>query len=274
MGTVPFQVTVFGAGQVGRALAKAARAHAIHCHLYGFRRGLPRALPPTDLLLICVRDGQIHAVVDALRRRALGPRMVIAHVSGLLGPEVLQPLAPQVLGVGQLHPFCSIRSFGHFRHFKGVHFLGSGTSSTKKTLKKLVRRLGGKFVDGDSIERTRYHLAAALLANGSVALMHAAARLLESSGIPRKLAPKMLLELERSVLCNLERVGIQAALTGPVRRGDTGTIRRHLEQCQRVDTTTNDLYRSLVLSQLEIAKELGELEPTLIRKLKRLAVTT
>jgi predicted short-subunit dehydrogenase-like oxidoreductase (DUF2520 family) len=270
MGPVPIDVTLVGAGQVGRAFAKALRAHAIPHELMPFRRGLRRRRLATELILICVRDGQIPEVVDSLAHFRLGPRTVVAHVSGLLAPDVLHPLRPYCRGVGQLHPFCSIRSVGHARDFAGVFFLGAGDRAAQATLRRLVRMLDARFLRGDAVDRDRYHVAAALLANGTVALLDSASRLLTQARIVPAVGRRMLLELERSVLDNVSRLGLDAALTGPVRRGDIDTLRQHLAVLDDEDPSTRGLYRSLVRSQIEIVRELGELEPNVLRRLQRL----
>lgn len=270
MGSVPPHVTLIGAGQVGRALSTALRAQSVPHRILPFRRGLPRRPIPTDLVLLCVRDGQIPAAVERLIRHRWGATAVIAHVSGLLGLDVLSPLAAHCRGIGSLHPFSSIRALRPGRGFAGTYFVGDGNRIAMAMLRRLVGLLGGQFVRGSEIDRAKYHLAAALLANGSVALLHAAAQLLVQSGIPGGIGRKMLLELQRSVLHNVEKLGIEAALTGPVRRGDEGSLARHLEQLQDTDRATRELYRSLVRSQLDIVRGLGELAPRDIRRLSRI----
>jgi predicted short-subunit dehydrogenase-like oxidoreductase (DUF2520 family) len=270
MGPVPIDVTLIGAGQVGRAFAKALRAHAIPHRLVPLRRGLrPRTLA-SELILICVRDGQIPDVVESLGHFRFGTRTVVAHVSGLLAPDVLLPLRPNCRGIGQLHPFCSIRSVGHARNFAGTFFLGAGDKAAQATLRRFVRMLGATFVPGDAVDRTRYHLAASLLANGTVALLHSASRILIGAKIRSAVGRAMLLELEHSVLHNVDRLGLDAALTGPVRRGDIGTLRQHLAVLDAEPPSTRRLYRGIVQSQIDIVRGLGELEPKVLRRLQRL----
>jgi predicted short-subunit dehydrogenase-like oxidoreductase (DUF2520 family) len=270
MGPVPLHVTLFGAGQVGRALSKALAARGIAHRLLPFRRGLPARARTTELILICVRDGQIPEAARALAGNRLAAGAVVAHVSGLLGPDVLSPLEPNCRAIGQLHPFVSIRSIGHAHDFAGAYFLGDGNRAALATLRRFVRLLGGQFVKGDGVERARYHLAAALLANGSVALFHVASQLLTEAGVRGAVGRKMLLELEYSVLENSAKLGLEAALTGPVRRGDLATIRQHFALLSGKSATTRELYRSLVRSQLEIVRGLGELDARALRRLMRL----
>lgn len=270
MGAVPPHVSLIGAGQVGRALGKALSARGIaHC-LLPLRRGLPSRVRATDLILICVRDGQIPTVVRELTGSRLAAGAVVAHVSGLLGRAALAPLEPHCRGVGQLHPFVSIRSIGHARDFAGVYFLGDGDKIALAMLRRLVRLLGGQFVNGERIDRARYHLAATLLANGSVALLHVASQLLAQAGIGGNTGRKMLLELGHSVLDNARRLGLDVALTGPVRRGDVGTIQQHLALLQGEAPSIDALYRCLARTQLDMVRGLGELDARTIRRLARI----
>ncbi len=273
MGAVPPHVSLIGAGQVGRALARALGARGIaHC-LLPLRRGLPSRAHATDLILICVRDGQIPLVVRELTGSRLASGAVVAHVSGLLGPSALAPLERHCRAVGQLHPFVSIRSIGHARDFVGVYFLGDGNKLALATLRRFVRLIGGQFVNGERIDRARYHLAAALLANGSAALLHVALQQLTQAGVRAGTGRKMLLELGHSVLHNAGRLGLEVALTGPVRRGDVGTIQQHLALLQGESPSTHALYRCLARTQLDIVRGLGELDTRTIRRLARLIRT-
>jgi len=270
MGTIPLHVTLIGAGQVGRAFSKALKARG-HAHrLLSLRRGLPERMRSTDLVLICVRDGQIPAVARSLTGAQWAAAAVVAHVSGVLGVDALAALRPHCRAIGQLHPFLSIRSIGHVRDFTGAYFLGDGDRTATTSLRRFVGLLGARFVSGHGIDRSRYHLAAAVVANGSVALLAVARGLLVAAGVEPNLAEKMLLELEHSVLHNAARLGVQAALTGPVRRGDTQTVRRHLALLADTEPATKALYLSLLRSQLDIVRSLGELEARELRGLTRL----
>lgn len=273
MGNLPLRVTLIGAGQVGRAVAKALRFRGIPHRLLAFRRGLPRDLPGANLILLTVRDSQIEVVARAMLERTFDPRSIVAHVSGPLGPEVLAPIRGKCRGLGQLHPFSSIRGSGHPNHFARVHFMVAGDPQARLVLRRLVRQLDGIAIDGTSVDRARYHLAAALLANGTIALLHEACELLVRAGIPPRRVTRMVIDLEQSVLGNVSVSGIDAALTGPVRRGDVSTVRAHLQLLGHRDAATRNLYRDLVLSQLDIVSGLGELNVRQLRQLKRLLGT-
>jgi predicted short-subunit dehydrogenase-like oxidoreductase (DUF2520 family) len=268
MAPVPKHVTILGSGKAGTAFARALREAGVAHSKHAYRRPWPKRFDDTDLILICVRDAQIKPLGEALARIPLNPNCVAIHVSGAVGPEGLATLLPHCRGIGQLHPFVSIAAKAPSDIFKGAYFLAAGTASAKREMRWLTRQLHGHWVSGDNIDRARYHLSAALFANGSVALLSEAVRLLSETGVQPRIAVRMLTSLGQSVFANARRLGAERALTGPVRRGDVETLRRHL-QILEASPERLALYRHLVAAQLSIVDELGELSTAERRRVRR-----
>jgi predicted short-subunit dehydrogenase-like oxidoreductase (DUF2520 family) len=111
------------------------------------------------------------------------------------------------------------------------------------------------------LDKVAYHAAAGLVANGAAALAAAGTELLVRASVPRGVAVKMLGPLLRSVADNVERLGLPAALTGPVRRGDAKAVERHHAVIQNRCPDLVPLYRALVAAQLPLARELAEADP-------------
>jgi predicted short-subunit dehydrogenase-like oxidoreductase (DUF2520 family) len=264
------KVLLIGQGQVGRALSSAFRARRIDHQLLPYRAALPRPLPKVDVVLICTRDGQIHHAVKQLILSKLPPNAVVAHLAGALGPDVLAPLKPYCLGVAQMHPYCSILSIGHSRAFREVPFVVSGDRGAVTRIRQLLTLLEARAIVVKSIDRTLYHLSAALLANGTVALLSHADRLLTAAGLSKRVRPQLLEGLLESVRHNVRSLGPLKALTGPVRRGDVATLERHLALLSRLKGGTKTLYQGVIAAQLDLVKELGELTPVEQRKLRTL----
>lgn len=269
MGTVPLSVTLIGKGQVGQSLARALRRSGARPRVFALRAGLPRRIGEPDLILVCVRDRQIQEVVNWLRHHRLAKNTVVAHVSGVTSAEALKELRPYCRAIAQCHPFRSIRAAVP-TSFEGAYFLVSGDRAAFGILRRVARLLGSKIVDGRDVDLAKYHLSAALLANGGMALLHAACRILVQSGVESETALKMMADLQSSVLGNVLHCGIEAALTGPVRRGDTETLRSHLGVLARLDRGTLDVYHALTRAQIAIVQRLGELDPAVIARLKRM----
>jgi predicted short-subunit dehydrogenase-like oxidoreductase (DUF2520 family) len=100
-----------------------------------------------------------------------------------------------------------------------------------------------------------------------VALEWTAAGLLGRAGIGPDAAAEALLPLVQGTLQNVKSLGLEKALTGPVLRGDEGTVRRHLEAL-RSDPGARKIYVDLSRRVLELASKRG-LPPGKVRALKR-----
>jgi predicted short-subunit dehydrogenase-like oxidoreductase (DUF2520 family) len=92
-------------------------------------------------------------------------------------------------------------------------------------VERLAISLGMRPFRVDDADRVAYHAAATVASNHLVALLGQAARLADAAGVP----PAALLPLVYATLENVETLGPESALTGPVARGDVDTVRRHLD---------------------------------------------
>jgi predicted short-subunit dehydrogenase-like oxidoreductase (DUF2520 family) len=198
-------IAIVGDGRLGRALASAMRAPAPEARGY--------AGADADVVLLCVPDGQIAAAAAAI---APGP--LVGHCSGATGLDVLAPHE----GFG-LHPLMTVTR-------AGASFAGAGCAVAGTTPRALefARRLGlslgmRPFEIGDE-DRVAYHAAASMASNFLVTLESAAARVAATAGVEREL----LVPLVRAAV-EAWAVEGDASLTGPIARGDEGTVARHRE---------------------------------------------
>jgi predicted short-subunit dehydrogenase-like oxidoreductase (DUF2520 family) len=106
----------------------------------------------------------------------------------------------------------------------------------------------------DPSAKPLYHAGAVFSANYATALVGVAERLGRRAGVPADIAARMYLPLLAGAARNVLDFGTAAALTGPIRRGDVGTIRAHLAA---LPTDVRPLYRLLGLAALELAREAG-----------------
>lgn len=250
---------ILGAGKVGRSLARAARRAEHQVTVRGWRRGLPSKPIDCDLLLLTVRDGQVETAARVLaERRLVPPTSVVAHASGVLGPEVLAPLRAVGTKVAQLHPMISFADARHPPALGGGHALVRGDARAVREVSRFCRSVGLVPRSWREIDPQLYHATAALLANGGCALAAVGAELLERGGAPAADIPKVLGPLLRSVADNIEALGLPEALTGPVRRGGVGTIQAHLEALRTEAPEHLDLYRAVARAQLPLATKLQD----------------
>jgi len=109
-----------------------------------------------------------------------------------------------------------------------------------------------------SADKPLYHAAAVIVSNYTVALSALAERLALAAGIPAEAAGRIFLPLLEGTWRNLEMRGSTDALTGPIVRGDAGTVRAHL---QALDEEAKRLYAVMGLEALKVARKGGLSEP-------------
>jgi predicted short-subunit dehydrogenase-like oxidoreductase (DUF2520 family) len=114
--------------------------------------------------------------------------------------------------------------------------------------------LGGRPLVIAPSARPLYHAAAVVGSNYLVALAAAASRMLGEAGVEEADTLPALLPLMRGTLDNIERLGVSAALTGPIARGDADTVRLHLARLSAADRV---LYCGLGLELLRLARASG-----------------
>jgi predicted short-subunit dehydrogenase-like oxidoreductase (DUF2520 family) len=116
--------------------------------------------------------------------------------------------------------------------------------------------LGGTGTDV-AFAKAAHHAAAVLAAGGFVALLDAITELARVPGMDQATAVEVYGSLVRQGLANTAALGIDAALTGPVPRGDAGTMRAHLEAIAAVAPDVRETYLALARRQLVIAGRRG-----------------
>ena len=209
------------------------------------------------VVVLAVRDGEVEGVADALVE-VLAPTCVVLHTAGALGVDALEVLRHAGLHVGKAHPLAAFASARRGPSLAGVSLVIEGDRAAVREARGLARALGMRAVVAMRTDATRYHAAAALLANGAAALAAHASKVFAAAGIPEASRSRMLGGLRRTVADNVAALGPDAALSGPVRRGDAPTIARHLASLRDVGSEVRALYAALVAAQLPIARSIGE----------------
>ncbi|HEV2034932.1 MAG TPA: DUF2520 domain-containing protein [Candidatus Dormibacteraeota bacterium] len=274
---------VAGRGNLGRSLTRALRAAGRRVTLVRARTGiqaLARSLEskPGALVLLTVPDGAIASVAAklAVAGAAIPRSVAFVHLSGALGLGSLESLRDRH-PVGSFHPLQSFPEPRPPDAFRGIVVAVDGTTaSLQRRLGALARDIGAKPRRVDDSQRALYHAAAVFASNYLVALLGEAVGLLEQAGWSKGEATAALVRLSEGALLSVSRRGPTAALTGPIRRGDVETVRRHLVALAEIDSRRGarkvarrtDLYRMLGSIALEGAKEAG-LEPAAAERVSR-----
>jgi predicted short-subunit dehydrogenase-like oxidoreductase (DUF2520 family) len=259
-------VVIIGAGRAGRALALAlTRAH-VAVHVCSRRpTGLPEAitcslepwtaaLEGADLVLVAVPDDAIPVVAARLRDAPLS-RAVVLHCSGLRDRTALAPLEGRTRGLGSFHPLQTLAGDSEAAGRLSAAFaVLEGDAVAVAAGRELASRLGMRALEIASARKPLYHAAAVMISNYTVALAAVGERLATEAGVPAEAAGRIFLPLLEGTLRNLELLGTTTALTGPIQRGDLGSVRAHLAA---LDAATAKLYSVLGLEALKVAREAG-----------------
>jgi predicted short-subunit dehydrogenase-like oxidoreductase (DUF2520 family) len=113
-----------------------------------------------------------------------------------------------------------------------------------------------------------YHAGAVMACNYQMTLVDAALELMEVAGIRRDAALEALGPILRATTENILTCGPEQALTGPIRRGDAGTIARHLAALENASPGTRQLYVAAGLRTITVAERAG-LEPSAVREVAK-----
>jgi predicted short-subunit dehydrogenase-like oxidoreductase (DUF2520 family) len=125
-------------------------------------------------------------------------------------------------------------------------------------LKELAHLLNGSWVELRAGDKVLYHAAAVFACNYLVTLVKLAVDLWKDFGVSSKEATRALLPLLRGTLNNIDSIGLPSCLTGPVARGDLGTIERHLRALDARKPSLLTTYKELGLQTIPIALAKGK----------------
>lgn len=270
-----------GAGQVGRVLGKLfagagafavqdvlTRSEATALDALGFMGG-GRAAPGYDGLraadawMLAVGDDQIAPVCEALAQRGLLDGALVFHCSGAKSSSELDAARLRGAAVASVHP---VRSFADpaavAADFAGTFCGVEGDAAALDQLLPALEAIGARPVAIDAAAKTVYHAASVFASNYLVTVMDAALRAYQAAGIPEPVARELARPLATEALANVFRIGPEAALTGPVARGDMATVARQQAAVEAWDAPTGRLYAGLVDATVGLAdRKHGRMPP-------------
>ncbi len=237
-------VFIVGAGAVGRSLARALAAGGVT---------VSEDRDAAGTVLLAVPDDQVSIV--AAEAAALGlahGHQVWLHCAGRFGAEALDPVEPRVAGIGAFHPAFVFPAGRETSLPPGVRFGVDCRGAALERTAELAAALGGAIVEVPASARAAYHAAAVLASNCVVALLAAARDALAGSGVPPGEAEALLAVLAGGATRSVSELGAEAALTGPVRRGDEKAVAAHLAALDAAPDA-RALYVALSRSALALA---------------------
>ena len=210
----------------------------------------------SDLVFITTPDSIIPAVVKEVRWR---PGQSVVHCSGADSTDILEPAKTAGAVTGCFHPLQTLAGINEaVDNIPGSTFTIEAEPPILGTLQDMATAVGGYWIELKSSDKAAYHAAAVIACNYLVTLVKSATDLWQTFSIPPAQATQALLPLLRGTLNNLENIGIPQCLTGPIARGDTGTIKKHLATLQKAAPSLLPVYRELGLQTIPIAVAKGK----------------
>ena len=270
-------VGVVGAGRVGAVLGAALQrvGHRVvavsgvseqsRTRAAQLLPGIPVVSPEdvvrrSELVLLAVPDDALADLVAGLAAtRTWQAGQLVAHTSGRHGLEVYAPALEQhVLGLA-LHPAMTFTGTGlDLERLVECCFGVTAPEPLRPVAEALVLEIGAEPVWIEESARPLYHAALAHGANHLVTLIAQSLQALRAAGV--ETPSRVLGPLVSAALDNALRAG-DAALTGPVARGDAGTVAEHLRQLQSLSPDIRPTYLALARATAERALASGRLKP-------------
>ena len=227
-------------------------------------------LQPADILWITAPDDQIPSIIqEVVEKSSILPGTIVLHCSGVLGSDILEPLAQLGCHTASLHP---LKAFAkgdiNPMAFQDCYCAIEGSPHAIATLSTLFKTLGAKLIAIHPSKKAVYHAAAVISSNYLVTLAAEGIKLLDEAGIEADTALAITQQLMQGSLNNIVKTGSpRQALTGPLVRGDKKTIQCHLENFN--DPITKQLYCAAALATLPLTlldeTQRHEIEALLLR---------
>lgn len=266
-------LNLVGAGHVGRALGRLfamsgaftvqdvlSRSDASGREAVDFI-GAGRActtqaqMRPAQVWMLAVGDDAIGPACAALAQGGQLAGAVVFHCSGAKASGELGPARDAGAFVASAHP---VRSFADpaavAADFAGTFCGIEGDADALALLAPAFEAIGARLVRIDPAAKTVYHAAAVFASNYLVTVVDAALRAYEAAGVPPDVARELARPLATEALANVFRLGPEAALSGPVARGDFATVARQQDAVTRWDAATGRLYEALVAPTTALAR--------------------
>lgn len=219
------------------------------------------AVRDAGIVIFTVQDREIAAAAEQLASEGLiMAGMTVLHTSGSHGLSVLMPAKLVGAAIGSLHPiqtFPTVESA--IEHLPGSWFGVTSELPAMTDVKEIISILKGRIIEIPDEQRPLYHTGSVAACNFIVACMDLAIRVFMKFGVSETQAYDILKPLTLATFENIGSKGIEAALTGPVERGDIATIAAHLAALAVESKTDLEFYKAATAQIGGIAARKGSI---------------
>ena len=254
---------VAAVSSLSRASAQKLAQAASGCRVFDSNQAVA---DNAELIFITTPDDAIAPVAAEVQWH---PGQSVVHCSGADSVDILQPAREAGAEVGAFHPLQTFASPQQaLENMPGSTFALEAEEPLLSILKDMAAALDGQWVELKASDKVLYHAAAVFACNYMVTLTKLATDLWQTFDVPQEKATKALVPLLRGTLHNIETIGIPQCLTGPIARGDTGTINKHLDALETTAPHLVSTYRELGRQTIPIALARGRIGQSKARELQ------
>lgn len=205
----------------------------------------------SDIIMLTVPDGVIPSVWQQLLKEEI-TKCIVCHCSGSLPAEIFTDAEKHCRAVCSVHPLFPVNDRENsYKHIGEAFFTLQGSVPACAIFSELFTKTGIKYKIITAEQKQRYHTAAAMCSNLVTSLYSCASELLLESDFSAEEIPGILTPLMERNVINLSKNGAEGALTGPIERNDTITVRKHLS-CLRNNSL--EAYKALSSELLNLSQ--------------------
>lgn len=225
-----------------------------------------------DIILITTPDDAIEETCGRIADSGIdlsGKKFI--HMSGALSLDALDSARRGGADVLSIHPLQTFPDLeGALEALPGSAFGVTCAPELEEWAEEFVSDLDGRTQFIENTDKVLYHAAAVMASNMLAIVEYGALSIARELGFSDDGFTEAFMPLARATLDNVGRLGPAGALTGPLARGDVGTIREHLEALERFNSELAAMYRTVCLWGLELVGERGDLDPDTLEEMRKL----
>lgn len=193
----------------------------------------------------------------------------VAHCSGADSLDILEPATITGARAGAFHPLQTFASINHaMENIPGSTFAIEAEEPLLSTLKEMALALNGRSIELKPGDKVLYHAAAVFACNYLVTLVKMGTDLWQTFDVSSDEATQAMLPLLRGTINNLDNIGLPNCLTGPIARGDLGTIKKHLAALETRAPALLPSYRELGRQTIPIALAKGKIDENIAKEMR------
>jgi predicted short-subunit dehydrogenase-like oxidoreductase (DUF2520 family) len=282
-------IAILGLGKVGtavgfllreagyRIVAIASRSQASLNQGLVYTGGTPylnfsAAALPASCIIITTPDDYIADICKEITKEGcIRPGKKVIHMSGAGGLDLLESARDAGAHLACIHPLQSFADVeSAIRNIPGSTFGITSGDEIKAWSVQMVRDLGGvPFFIADK-DKPLYHAAACIASNYLTTLIYMVEEIYQSLGLNREDTIRAIWPLVMGTISNIKTNGAVQALTGPVARGDAGTVRKHIEALRNKLPALLPAYSALGTLTADLGLKKKTLSPETARLIKEL----